>query len=285
MSDNREDNSVASYITSDTHHAHVAGSLLYPDEGASLRFEYFRRRTFNNWSVRPINVNLMARQGLYQFPNTTDIVKCYYCSIVLVDFEEGDDVLYEHYTRSKECSLISGKTTDNIPDDQNQLNYMLHSVNSNVRLTVNGPFAISTLNALNYRYSLRNIRFNRRRRRARMFGDSVERNQPRMHNDEENAILTSLAESLPPISGASQSELPSEEPHSSTSSFPSSMSETVQNGNAKDASKCKICFENKLDIIFLPCRHIVACSTCRTQLSDCPACRCPIENVLKIFLM
>lgn len=47
---------------------------------------------------------------------------------------------------------------------------------------------------------------------------------------------------------------------------------------------CKICFEDELCIVFLPCRHIIACVDCAIALTDCPVCRQPLEATVRAFL-
>lgn len=45
---------------------------------------------------------------------------------------------------------------------------------------------------------------------------------------------------------------------------------------------CKICFTNLMNTILIPCYHIVACQSCINQISICPICRFPIEDILPI---
>jgi hypothetical protein len=48
---------------------------------------------------------------------------------------------------------------------------------------------------------------------------------------------------------------------------------------------CPICLVNFANIKFKPCCHRV-CKTCYTtaNLTDCPKCRAPIKNILKLYL-
>jgi len=47
---------------------------------------------------------------------------------------------------------------------------------------------------------------------------------------------------------------------------------------------CKICWENEVSVVFLPCGHLSSCSTCAPAFKDCPICRRRIEQVVKTFL-
>ncbi|KAF5295949.1 hypothetical protein FQA39_LY12721 [Lamprigera yunnana] len=74
-----------------------------------------------------------------------------------------------------------------------------------------------------------------------------------------------------------------------------STSETIQN-NAKEVvasedhkvsninTMCKICFENEVGVVFLPCGHIVACVDCAPALTVCAVCRKPLKATVRAFL-
>jgi len=47
---------------------------------------------------------------------------------------------------------------------------------------------------------------------------------------------------------------------------------------------CKICQENCLEIVFLPCSHLIGCSDCSVHLTKCPICRDHVKYFLRIFM-
>merc|ERR1719334_1425455 len=49
-------------------------------------------------------------------------------------------------------------------------------------------------------------------------------------------------------------------------------------------ASCKICMENEVGVVFLPCSHLIACPTCATSFENCPLCRRPIQQLLRTFL-
>lgn len=57
---------------------------------------------------------------------------------------------------------------------------------------------------------------------------------------------------------------------------------SIINDSLLSDEKCKICFNNNMDVIIIPCHHLVSCMYCTNQLSECPICRYPIENTLQI---
>lgn len=50
-----------------------------------------------------------------------------------------------------------------------------------------------------------------------------------------------------------------------------------------DRDVCKICMDRTIDCVFLDCAHLVACTKCGKQLSECPICRAYIVRVVHIF--
>lgn len=47
---------------------------------------------------------------------------------------------------------------------------------------------------------------------------------------------------------------------------------------------CRICYENPLQITFMPCGHIFTCIDCGCSLKDCPVCRIYIHTNFRIYL-
>ena len=48
--------------------------------------------------------------------------------------------------------------------------------------------------------------------------------------------------------------------------------------------KCKICLSRCTDIVFIPCGHLCACSSCTLFLKECPLCQKLIENIYKTYI-
>lgn len=55
-------------------------------------------------------------------------------------------------------------------------------------------------------------------------------------------------------------------------------------GSHGSEMKCKICYDNPLGVVFLPCAHLVTCERCVLYLSSCPLCREKITMTIRIFL-
>lgn len=64
------------------------------------------------------------------------------------------------------------------------------------------------------------------------------------------------------------------EPHSKT--------ECPVNLNEK---LCVICLDKQIEIVIIPCRHMVLCSECCVNLKQCPMCRTDftVNQIIKVF--
>jgi baculoviral IAP repeat-containing protein 7/8 len=48
---------------------------------------------------------------------------------------------------------------------------------------------------------------------------------------------------------------------------------------------CRICCEKEKNTVFLPCTHLLACSSCAVSVNKCPYCRLPVEGTFKTFIV
>jgi baculoviral IAP repeat-containing protein 2/3 len=48
--------------------------------------------------------------------------------------------------------------------------------------------------------------------------------------------------------------------------------------------ECKICFDNEVGVVFLPCGHLLSCVYCAPAISHCPLCRQSIKGRVRTFL-
>ncbi|KAK7356979.1 hypothetical protein VNO80_16260 [Phaseolus coccineus] len=46
---------------------------------------------------------------------------------------------------------------------------------------------------------------------------------------------------------------------------------------------CRICFEEQINVVLLPCRHHIICSTCCDKCKRCPVCRGTIEERMPVY--
>ena len=54
--------------------------------------------------------------------------------------------------------------------------------------------------------------------------------------------------------------------------------------NLKESNFCKICVNNEINTVFLPCGHLVTCNACALSLKNCPMCRKNINDKIRIYM-
>jgi len=51
----------------------------------------------------------------------------------------------------------------------------------------------------------------------------------------------------------------------------------------REARQCKICMDNEVGVVFLPCGHLVSCVRCATAVSVCAVCRAQIKAHVRTY--
>ena len=57
-----------------------------------------------------------------------------------------------------------------------------------------------------------------------------------------------------------------------------------ENYELKKQKQCKICMDNDVMVLFLPCNHLVTCSTCACSVFQCVICRKNIVERRRIYI-
>ncbi|XP_067676813.1 baculoviral IAP repeat-containing protein 7-like [Haliotis asinina] len=76
----------------------------------------------------------------------------------------------------------------------------------------------------------------------------------------------------------------SEEKAMDDSSDEDSQSLMEENRQLKEQRQCKICMDEEVNVVFLPCGHLVCCATCAPALRKCPICRANIRGTVRTFM-
>lgn len=58
----------------------------------------------------------------------------------------------------------------------------------------------------------------------------------------------------------------------------------VRSAADAETTACIICLQSKRSIAFVPCYHVIACSTCGSRVNACPMCRAPIDREQRVYL-
>ena len=62
-----------------------------------------------------------------------------------------------------------------------------------------------------------------------------------------------------------------------------SLSESYPKENEEGIRLCKICGKREMDILFLPCAHILSCGICAPELTKCPACMADVQKKVRSY--
>ncbi|XP_071818496.1 uncharacterized protein [Apostichopus japonicus] len=52
----------------------------------------------------------------------------------------------------------------------------------------------------------------------------------------------------------------------------------------REKNLCKICLDNDVEVLFLPCKHLVTCADCATRIDTCPICRTEIDDKIYVYM-
>jgi len=218
-----------------------------------------RLKTFKNWpqSVGQ-NVEVMAEAGFY-YTGTADQVKCFYCSGGLKNWVASDDPWTEHAKWFPFCnhvSLIKGddfirSVEDASSPTQNSASSDEDEVSSAVEaMEIEKP------------------------------GSSVASSS----GVESSSSAAGSDRGTSPMSDAAFSS--GDEDIEATNSSPFSQPSTSAPKEKETHSQlmCKICMDNDVGVVFLPCGHLVSCTSCATAFPNCALCRQPIRGVVRAYL-
>ncbi|KAL9917201.1 death-associated inhibitor of apoptosis 2 [Glossina fuscipes] len=66
-------------------------------------------------------------------------------------------------------------------------------------------------------------------------------------------------------------------------SSPSRLTLEEENRKLKDARLCKVCLDEEVGVVYLPCGHLVTCVQCAPGVEQCPVCRTTIKGFVRTF--
>ena len=75
--------------------------------------------------------------------------------------------------------------------------------------------------------------------------------------------------------------------HMNSVSFDSNVSDEEllrENQQMKEQKQCKVCMDHEVGVVFLPCAHLVVCTSCAPTLTKCVICRKTITNTVRVYM-
>ncbi|XP_017148642.1 death-associated inhibitor of apoptosis 2 [Drosophila miranda] len=275
-----------------------------------------RLRTFTDWPIGNIQPpEPLAQAGLF-YQNISDQVRCFHCNIGLRSWQKEDEPWHEHAKWSPKCQFVllakgptfvrevgeamaasSGSQIATAPAPQ--LNALMDEspAKEALALGIDGGVLRNTI-----------------QRKLSSSGSAFETLDELLHAIFEKAGCEAALEvreptepTAPPLdccqattskaavsSDSMQNKAkPAVVPEASISDQMQRMSVAPPNGNIsleeenrqlKDARLCKVCLDEEVGVVFLPCGHLATCNQCAPSVAICPLCRADIKGFVRTFL-
>ena len=61
------------------------------------------------------------------------------------------------------------------------------------------------------------------------------------------------------------------------------MNTIISKESGGENDKCVVCWDLERDCLIMPCRHNITCVKCTKSLKNCPICRMPLVDIIKIY--
>ncbi|XP_052810191.1 baculoviral IAP repeat-containing protein 7-B-like [Mya arenaria] len=233
---------------------HYSGQAKFPEYSKPAA----REETFRKCSpgVFQISTDLLVEAGFY-YTGPADCVTCYHCGILFRQWEAGDVPLDQHLQWAPHCEFA-----------------VVESEKRNRRVEET-PMVKRVLD-MGYDRDL--VNYAVRQRKSSHGADFRDLNQL------VDAVEQLRLQQATVYGHAGSSASGHEEFLSGSQSSGASSSFEVELRKMQDKLLCKICMERDVNIVFMPCGHLVACETCGHKLKNCPMCRKSIRGHVKTYM-
>ncbi|XP_065361636.1 death-associated inhibitor of apoptosis 1-like [Calliphora vicina] len=295
-----------------------SSSILRPQYRLCDRFknEDERLQTFDNWPLNWLDKNILAATGMF-YTGDGDKTKCYFCEIMIGKWELQDDPVQEHLRWSPNCPLLKRRLTSNVPINNITLDQLLPPAKY---ATYDTPPIQSWKTRPSTDYSIKAVRLqtfvdwprSMKQKPAELaeagfyymgVGDSVKcfscqggLKDWEVDDDpwEQHALwMGDCCSYVKLVKGEAfiknvvckfKNPTPNKILAESGEQNQLIKGEETTSAPSNDYKSCKICFDKECNTAYIPCGHVVACAECSVATKDCPLCRGPIQNIVRIYL-
>ncbi|CAG2196978.1 unnamed protein product [Mytilus edulis] len=183
-----------------------------------------------------------------------DHCRCFFCGGGLRNWEPGDQPWTEHARWYQNCAFVRNCKGERFIQDV-QTNNMQAKIVEKVYITSTALL------------------------------ETIFNIEEKSNHTQQNSNITKpgMEESQSAIGPATTTQV-NNEPASDPELELSVRSLEEENQNLKDQQTCKICLDEPIAIVFLPCGHLAACVTCAPALRRCPICRTFIKGTVKAIM-
>ncbi|XP_060582184.1 baculoviral IAP repeat-containing protein 2-like [Ruditapes philippinarum] len=233
-----------------------------------------RLETFANWSDSIlIDKNDLVEAGFFYTKNG-DTVRCYFCGVCLNNWEPDDVPMAEHVRWSPKCYhvlLAKGqKYIDKIimGDENGDVSNGKEAAGA-----CGGTDIVAKDACLEMGFSGKDIE-----RAVAVYKEE--------HGNSDDYNTVQLCETLINLNSDSSDEEDSISEQNCGSQEAKDDTEDKEKRLIDDQLReeylCKICMDEKMIMVFIPCGHLISCFLCASVLSVCPVCRQTITSTVKV---
>lgn len=289
-------------------------TLFFSD--AELRHVEERLKTFDKWPLTFLSPEQLARNGFY-YLGRGDEVRCAFCKVEIMRWEEGDDPAKDHQRWAPQCPFLrkQANSTNNPAESQpttGRDECGVHVPPSNASVRMPGPvhpqYASESARLRSFRDWPRSMRQKPEDLAEAGFfytgqGDKTkcfycDGGLKDWENDdvpwEQHALWFDRCAYVQLVKGREYVQkvlsescvitAPKDEPETTV---PAPVQKTAANAeeenNVDDSKLCKICYAEERNVVFVPCGHVVACAKCALSTNKCPMCRRIFQNAVRLY--
>ncbi|XP_059153661.1 putative inhibitor of apoptosis [Physella acuta] len=246
-----------------------------------------RLESFQNWpSDHHLTKDVLAEAGLY-YAGYGDCARCFYCHLGLRCWEKDDDAWVEHARWMPRCAFVRQSLGQDFIDAVQKLNeshekITLHSVKSEM----GASYQLSKLGCEQNGSLLRDaavrsvVEIGYSSVDVLIAAQTIKENNGQLSADE---ILEELRESGSTRKTFIQSR-EDLEPLDEAENKEHLRIIKEKNLQLRHQTTCKICMDREVNVVFLPCGHLVSCSECAFAMKDCPVCRKKIQGTVRAYI-
>ncbi|KAK6993544.1 inhibitor of apoptosis [Biomphalaria glabrata] len=247
-----------------------------------------RIKTFSNWPrSHHIQVEDLADAGFY-YAGYGDCARCFFCGGGLRNWEDEDDVWVEHARWFPKCAFIRQLMGQNFVDKVQDLNKTKDKISFQM---VTDEMGISA-SAFQLDSKGNPLKRDPAVRAMMEFGypEKMVLEVANLLKSQENTPMSAdvLLKKLNEWN-VNSPQLTSKHLNGLTKTTTNQDLESIRkmkerNNELRQQTMCKICMDKDVEVVFLPCGHLVSCAECAGALKDCAVCRKPVKGTVRAFL-
>ncbi|KAK3099246.1 hypothetical protein FSP39_001508 [Pinctada imbricata] len=250
-----------------------------------------RLSSFRHWPKHKKQCPETLAKAGFVYEGTEDFTRCFFCGGGLREWEDEDDPWVEHARWYPKCvyirqckgdkyvqDIIEGKPLERVENECNEeplqrnLNtdeiLMLPAVQSVIEMGYGKEIVLRAVKVKMKEQDIKYVSAETLLQKAWDMEETGNQNKDKADDSET-------------IEGATGVSTPENNREETKEEFEALLEE---NRHLKDQQICKICMDDPISIVFLPCGHMVTCGNCAPAMRKCPLCRRFIKGTVKAIL-